>query len=261
MLPADSLNNYTLEGVKVGTVCPAANAHACDKICIGLYSGHYSMLKGSAHKAQIKRSIMFHYDFLAFKAQLFGELASVAALAMVNKTIAYIRLDVFSDNKKANAKLIKEFSLSFPSMVDYLEFYDYTKIHNLDKAMELWGIWGRYGKNLALSVSKEAMRGQLFNDYIKALPKFNYSAIVVAENEVQATIDTINIIGDNVKAVNGDLFDNFTKHENDNNSHIVLVLKGKGSKLTKKAEVKDIFAITEQDASILYTSVFSNLLA
>lgn len=255
MLPADSLNNYTLEGREIDTVCPTAKNHGCDKVCIGLYSGHYSMLRGSAHKAQIKRSLMFHYDFKGFKNQLFGELASLAGLAMVNKSMAFVRLDVFSDNKKVNNGLIVEALEKLGPLGEYLEFYDYTKIHKMPLCVRQ-----NYGKNIALSVSKNSLKGKLFTQYLDALPKFNYSAIVVPENEVQTTIDTLNKVGDNVRAVNGDLFDNFTKHRTENDSHIVLVLKGKASRNTKKLEVVDTFAINEEEAHTLYSAAFSELI-
>ena len=262
LLPATSLEAYTLDTVKTENMCPTAKAHFCDKICIGLYSGHYSMLRGSAHKAQIKRSLAFQFDFEGFKAQLFGELAVMAGKAIAGDTKAYIRLDVFSDNKIKNAELIREFALKFPDLIDYLEWYDYTKIHTIQKTDSMWNVYGRYGSNIALSVSKESTKGKLFNQYLKALPSFNYSAIVVHETEVAETIKLLNTVSSNVQAVNGDLFDNFTTHKNDPEliDHTILVLKSKGSKNTTKQAVTDTFSVTEREAFILYVAAFSSLI-
>lgn len=250
MLPADSLNNY-LAVDKVKTVCPTAKNHGCEKVCIGLYSGHYSMLKGSAHKAQIKRALSFHFDKESFCEILENEIKEVAQKAIKGKQKLFIRLDVFSDNKAFNSAFIKSFFDNNPSLLGVVSFYDYTKIHKSIKHKSM-----DYARNIALSVSKNCLTGKLFSEYKKALPLHNYSAIVVPEDQVEETINKINTLSKDIHAVNGDLFDNFTEHRKDYEGHIVLVLKGKGAKKDTKQKVVDLFALSCYEALSLYSAAF-----
>lgn len=257
MLPADSLNSYLKPSIKTATVCPTAALHGCDKICIGLYSGHYSMLKGSAHKAQLKRSIIYQFDSELFTRLLNAEICAAAGMAIANKTTANIRLDVFSDNKGSNMQFINQFNDNFGILKSAINFYDYSKITTIRNS----GTSNDYLDNIALSVSKNALNGKLFNNYAKNLPNFNYSAIVVEESQVQETIESLNNIN-NLTAVNGDLFDNFTEHKNrikSKNDHIVLVLKGKAAKNSKKTEVAEDFALTSQESYDFYNSILNRI--
>lgn len=257
LLPADTLNLYLHDHIKpVVTACPTAAAHGCLATCIGTKSGHYSMEKGSARMAQIKRALMFTYDLDQFKVQLLGEVAGFAAKAMVSDGRAFIRLDVFSDNKKANGELIRFVMAGLGVLAKFVVWYDYTKIHNL-KGLNLPRC---YADNLALSVSQNALKGPLRTKFKKALPLFKYSAIVVPEASQSDTVQALNLVP-NVRAVNGDQFDNFTEHsQGGDSSHIVLVLKTKGTAHKHKNEANDNFALTTKSAYELYLATFGQFL-
>lgn len=246
MLPHNVINDYLKSDYAIKTLCPMAVKNHCDKICIGEFAGHYSMKKGSAHIAQIKRTVAFLFLTEIFYKHLAIEAAMLGGVAMANNTKVFIRLNGFSDSTKLTIKLASMLKEYNPLAMEHIHIYDYTKNRPNYTAIKEHDI------TLALSISKVTVNcKESTNADIAYITnnKVKFSAIVT-DNKEQLLSNT----GfSNIHFVDGDLFDTFSEHAKDTNKkHIVLLLSVKGIRKTTKAMTREIFAVNTIQANMFY---------
>ncbi len=260
MLPADTLKQYVKSEYKSSVInaCPKAIDNDCQKTCLGLVSGMFSMKGGSAFKSLIKKAVLFNYEFDTFKECLEDELSVLASYQKrknrknnANDKV-HIRLDVFSDNKKRNIELINELQGEFKTIRDNVEFYDYTKLHSVKMLKQAQ----TNNYNIALSVSRHTFEDtQAIKTYKECTNYARYSAIVVSPETHKKLLS--NSLLDNL-VLDGDRFDTFTLHDNDNDTHHqFLLLKGKAASNANKSLVADSMQLSFNEVVTLVTAIQS----
>ena len=254
MLPSDSIKQYLKPEYQSLTldVCPKASDADCKKTCLGIVSGMFSMHGGSAFKSLIKKALIYFFDYETFFECLDLEVAVLASVVKRynrnNNTDekAYIRLDVFSDNKAANMDAIEELN-QFKAIYNNVVWYDYTKLHSkklLSEAVTL-------NYNLALSVSRSTIENS--NDlqrYIEGTVLTNYSAVVVSKEVKKQLLDNNNL--SSIAMLDGDIFDTFTEQDNPNGlSHQWLLLEEKAASKANKKAVNKSMSLTYDEVENL----------
>ena len=262
MLPADTLKQYVKAEYQgsVLNVCPKATDNDCQKTCLGLVSGMFSMRGGAAFKSLIKKAVLFNYEFETFKECLEDELAVLASYQKrknrKNNSAdkVHIRLDVFSDNKKRNIELINQLNGEFKTIRDNIEFYDYTKLHSVKMLKQAQ----TNDYNIALSVSRHTLEdSQAIKTYKECTNYARYSAIVVSPETHKNLLAWYKNLAHNV-ILDGDIFDTFTLHDNDKNTpHQFLLLKGKAASNANKSLVADSMELTFNDVITIVTAIQS----
>ncbi len=260
MLPADTLKQYIKAEYKNNVInaCPKAMDNDCQKTCLGLVSGMFSMKGGAAFKSLIKKAVLFNYEFETFTECLEDELSVLASYQKrknrknnANDKV-HIRLDVFSDNKKRNNALINELQGEFKTIRDNIKFYDYTKLHSVNMLKQAQ----TNDYSVALSVSRQTIeKSSMMKGYIKCTNYSRYSAVVVSPETHKKLLSNKLLTG---LALDGDMFDTFTLHDNDSNApHQFLLLKGKAASNANKQAVKDSMHLTYNEVINLIDSVQS----
>lgn len=239
LLPHNLVNDYVKPEYKVSTLCPSAVKNDCHKICIGEFSGHYSMKKGSAHISQIKKTVLYIADYALFIESLKNECVMLSAYAATLATKAYVRLNGFSDLNALPGTI--QGLMGAGNIV----FYDYTKNTPTSKTMGATVI--------AKSISRQTIENTSERQKVLSFIHKNnvrFSAVVMDESEKKKMVG---FEFSNIRFIDGDLFDNFPVYLKESNSlHFVLILSVKGAKKTIKQMTSQVMAINHGELLEFY---------